>query len=145
MHRRHRSIVTDTQAIGNGLSILIPGERLSPTGRPSLQRFVTPKHERTGHITENPMRYLTNGRINREDIRDYIASTRKQLVDNLTSLEKGKKIESISMMYEEERRKFDKLKELFEDNMQKFQTNKNDINTLTFVGSEELTTAIEEV
>lgn len=49
------------------------------------------------------------------------------------------------MMYEEERRKFDKLKELFEDNMQKFQTNKNDINTLNYVGSEELTTAIEEV
>lgn len=63
----------------------------------------------------------------------------------MTAIEKGRKIESITRTYEEEKSKFDTLKEVFEDDMQRFLSKKNDMESLQFVGSEELTHIMESV
>ena len=76
---------------------------------------MTPTRDPTGHITENPMRYLSNNRINREDIRDYINSARKQLQGSLNLIEKEKAVYNLEKMYDAEKNQLFKARELFED------------------------------
>lgn len=61
------------------------------------------------------MRYLTSARINKEDIREYIGSTRKQLIESITRNEKQKNMESMYRIYEEEKARLNKARESFDD------------------------------
>lgn len=61
------------------------------------------------------MRYLSNNRINREDIRDYINSARKQLQGSLNLIEKEKAVYNLEKMYDAEKNRLFKARELFEE------------------------------
>lgn len=63
------------------------------------------------------MRYLSTSRINREDIHEYITSARRQLVGSLTRVEKHKEVENLEKLYNDEKVKLVKAKELFEDDL----------------------------
>lgn len=91
------------------------------------------------------MRYLTSARINREDIHEYISSARQQLVGSLTRIEKHKEVENLTRLYNEEKDKLLKAKDVFEDDLQRFQSMKGDIESLHMIGNEQLTSKLEEV
>ena len=66
------------------------------------------------------MRYLNTSRNNKEDIKEFIASSRKLLVSNLTTNEKKQDIDKLQKMFEDEKKKLLKAKEIFEDDLQRF-------------------------
>ena len=91
------------------------------------------------------MRYLTTARQNKEGLKEYIASSRKLLMGNLTTNEKKNDLNKLQKMFEDERAKLLKAKEIFEDDLQRFQSMKGDMESLHMFGSEQLTSKLEEM
>ena len=85
-----------------------------------VSRFRTPRAERPDHITNNSLRYLQSGKIEKESIRDYINGSRKLLAMSLTHEERKRDLSQVSDQYETEKDKLERAKQVFEDDMQRF-------------------------
>ena len=97
------------------------------------------------HITNNSLRYLQPGKGENEGVKDYINSSRKLLQMSLTREERKRDLSSVSDQYEKEKAKLEKAREIFEEDLQRFQSMRADIDALNIVGSEQLTAKLEKM
>ena len=91
------------------------------------------------------MRYLQTGRLEKESIRDYINGSRRLLQVSLTHEERKRDLSQVSDQYAAEKEKLGRAKQIFEDDMQRFQSMRADIDSLYMVGSEQLTAKLEKL
>ena len=64
---------------------------------------------------------------------------------SLTREERKRDLSSVSDQYEKEKEKLEKAKEIFEEDLQRFQSMRADIDALNIVGSEQLTAKLEKM
>ena len=65
----------------------------------AVSRFRTPRATRPDHITNNSLRYLQSGKLEKESIRDYISGSRKLLQASLTREERKRDLSQVSDQY----------------------------------------------
>ena len=64
---------------------------------------------------------------------------------SLTREERKRDLSSVSDQYEKEKAKLERAREIFEEDLQRFQSMRADIDALNIVGSEQLTAKLEKM
>ena len=102
----------------------------SPT---AASGFVTPMKD---HITSNPLRYLNTGKLEKETVHDYINASRKYLHASIAREDRKRDLSKTSAKYEAEKAKLKKARITFEDDLQKFESMKTEMEHMSIVQSE---------
>ena len=96
-------------------------------------RYETPQKD---HVTANQLRYLQTGKLEKETIRDYITASRQYLQKSIAREDKKRDLSKTSAKYEAEKKKLKQAKISFEDDMQRYQSMKTEMEHMSLVQSE---------
>ena len=84
-------------------------------------------------MTANQLRYLQSGKLEKETIHDYISASRKYLHASIQREDRKRDLSKTSAKYEVEKKKLRQAKITFEDDMQRFESMKTEMEHMSIV------------
>ena len=96
----------------------------------NVDSYMTPRKD---HVTANQLRYLQSGKLEKETIHDYISASRKYLHASIQREDRKRDLSKTSAKYEAEKKKLRQAKITFEDDMQRFESMKTEMEHMSIV------------